>query len=321
MPNIKKLHIGSPRGDIIGVSITPVFASTLTHLSLKTFFVDSKSPYEIVLRYGTNLRSLPVDGPLEQPSSQHFRRYSHALPYLTEFGVTHYSLQQDADFFPAVCDFLRPKAEQLVHLELKSATNKYLPDRLGFKECWDMFPSTTDPITVTVVSFPQLESLSITLLAGRKNLTLHYSNRIPPSVTSLSLSGSQLGEKSIRQLFKVVSFYSFHCHIGILMQADKPQSKKRIHRWPPNLRIISLDFGIARCQTVDLNQAQMVAKCIPTLRVLKFVPRSYQAPAYWSVCWDEASNIVRCEAWNERETSVLVEEMLDRFECQDTSFG
>jgi len=166
-----------------------------------------------------------------------------------------------------------------------------------------MFPSTTDHITVTgTASFPQLESLSITLLAGRKNLTLHYSNRIPESVTSLSLSGSQLGGQAIKQLFKV------------------PQTKKQIHRWPPNLRIISLDFGHSRNQIVDLEQAQTVAKCIPTLRVLKFV-RAYQAPEYWSVRWDETGNIMRCEVWNERETSVLVEEMLDRFGCQDTSFG
>src|ERR1700683_1479844 len=52
MPNIKKLHIGSPCTDIIDVSITPAFTSTLTHLSLNTMSSDSKSPYEIVLRYG-----------------------------------------------------------------------------------------------------------------------------------------------------------------------------------------------------------------------------------------------------------------------------
>jgi hypothetical protein len=324
MPSIKKLYIESPCAGLISLSINPAFSSALTHLSLKTMPVDTRSPYEIVLRYGVNIKSLQIEGPLVQQSSLYFRRYTHALPYLTEFGVTHYSVQHDADFFPAVCDFLRLKAGQLARLELRSTTNKYQPDRLGFNACWNMFQSPTDrTIEVTeAVSFPLLESLSITLPAGLKNLTLHYSNRIPESVTSLSLSGSQICGKAIRSLFRVVSFYSYDYYFLFLrtLMLMQPQTKKRIHKWPPNLHIISLDFGANRPGTINISEVQRVAWCIDTLRVLKFTNMSYKFSQYWSVCRDEAGNVARCELWNERETNVLVEETLDRFGCKDPSF-
>lgn len=230
MLNIKKLYLGTPSINLIGVSITPAFTNTLTHLWLTTTDSDSISPYAIVLRYGVNLKSLRIEGVLVEPSSQHFRRYSHALPFLTEFGVNHYGAEQDADFFPAVCDFIRLKARQLVHLELRTTINKYISDRLGFKECWDMFRSMADRTTAatSAVSFPQLETLSMTLPGAIKNLTLHYSNLIPKSVTSLCLSGNCLSGKSIKQLFKIVSFRSYRCSILSLSHSDSATNQEKL---------------------------------------------------------------------------------------------
>jgi hypothetical protein len=166
----------------------------------------------MALSYGVNLQSLRIEGFHRSPSSQHFRRYAHALPSLTEFGIFLYSDTQnwpDTDFFPAVCDFLRPKAAQLVHLELRAPQEKLQQDALGFdggKQCWGLFKS--DSRSGAAKLFPKLESLSMTLPEGNKSFPLHCSKLIPKGVTRLSLSGYQLVGIPIKNVFKVVSIRS-----------------------------------------------------------------------------------------------------------------
>ena len=208
--NIKKLRITAVCDDVFRRCITPAFTSVLTYPSLGIVSTASISPYRVILEHGANLQYLHVDGPLYITSSQHFRRYAHALPCLTEFGINHFGLVPDPDFFPAVCDFLRPKAPQLVRLELKTICNKPRFDQLGFNGengCWSMLRCTTSSTAAvaSAVSFPELKHLSITLPPGRKNISLHYANLIPNGVTSLVLSGNNLNAKSA---MKVVSFYS-----------------------------------------------------------------------------------------------------------------
>jgi hypothetical protein len=187
---------------VLAQCTTPALISVLTHLSLRT--VSTESAFEIALRYGANLRSLRIQGFLNGPNSQYFRRYAHALPSLTEFGIFlrgHTEPWTDLDFFPAVCDFLRPKSAQLVHLELIAPELKVEQDRLGFnggKECWALFKGALRP-------FPKLESLSMTLPDGKKSFSLHYSKLIPKGVIRLTLGGYQLFDSSVKNIFRVVS--------------------------------------------------------------------------------------------------------------------
>jgi hypothetical protein len=188
---------------VLAQCTTPALISVLTHLSLRTAF-HTGTAFEIALRYGVNLRSLRIQGFLGGPSSQYFRCYAHSLPSLTEFGIFLCGSKQpwtDTDFFPAVCNFLRPKAAQLVHLELRAPEPKVEQDRLGFdggKECWALFKGASR-------SFPKLESLSMTLPEGKKSFSLHYSNLIPKGVTRLTLSGYQLNDRTVKNIFRVVS--------------------------------------------------------------------------------------------------------------------
>lgn len=198
--SIKKLHITGPyiRTDVLAQCATPASISVLTHLSLRTTF-SSESAFEIALKYGVNLQSLRIQFCLNSPNSQHFRRYAHTLPGLTEFGIFLHSNTTDMDFFPAVCDFMRPKAAQLVHLELMAPELKIEQDKLGFdggKECWALFKG---------VSHPKLESLSMTLPEGKKCFPLDYSRLIPKGVTRLTLSGYQLSDSAVKDTFRVVS--------------------------------------------------------------------------------------------------------------------
>lgn len=131
----------------------------LTHLSLRTSDT-TKSAFNIALGHGVNLQSLQIQGYLGSLKSQHFRHYTHALPSLTEFSIfLHGHLTQpctDLDFFPAVCDFLCPKAIQIVHLELKALEQKAEQDKLGLngnKECWALFKGVSQSEVVEL--FPK----------------------------------------------------------------------------------------------------------------------------------------------------------------------
>lgn len=211
--SIKRLHITCPHTvtDVLTRFTTPALISILTHLSLKTP-ETTESAFEMALRYGVNLQSLRIEGHLNSPNSQHFRRYAHALPSLAEFGVFLYSDTPnwtDTDFFPAVCDFLRPKAAQLVHLELRAPQEKLQQDRLGFdggKECWGLFKSGSRSGAAGL--FPKLESLSMTLPEGKKSFSFHCSKLIPKGVTRLSLSGYQLVDSTVKNIFRAVSIRS-----------------------------------------------------------------------------------------------------------------
>jgi hypothetical protein len=211
--SIKRLHITCAfQTDVLARCTTPALISMLTHLSLRTPDT-TESAFDIALRHGVNLQSLRIQGYLGSPKSQHFRRYAHALPSLTEFGVfLHGHSRQpctDLDFFPAVCDFLRPKAAQLVHLELRAPEQKSEQDKLGFnggKECWALFKSVSRSEVAEL--FPKLESLSMTLPDGKKSFSLHSSKLIPKRVTRLSLSGYQLVDSSVKHIFRVVSICS-----------------------------------------------------------------------------------------------------------------
>jgi hypothetical protein len=213
--SIKKLHITCPRQNVVFLTryMTPALISILTHLSLKIVY-HSESPFEIPLQYGISLQSLRIQAPRGGSNSQPFRRHAHALPSLTEFGIyLHddlYGLEadEDEDFFPAVCDFLRPKTAQLVHLELRAPTQKAAQDRLGFnggKECWALLKGGARSGAADLLS--KLESLSMTLPEGNKSFSLHYSKLIPKRVTRLSLSGYQLADSSVKHIFRVVSIH------------------------------------------------------------------------------------------------------------------
>jgi len=147
--SIKKLHITYPYREInmLAPCITPALISFLTHLSLKTP-QNIVSAFEIALKYGDNLQSLRIQGKFDRQNSQYFRHYVDALPNLTEFGIfiCDSTTIIDDDFFPAVCDFLRSKATQLVHLELRAPEGKIEQDQLGFgggKECWALFKNVS----------------------------------------------------------------------------------------------------------------------------------------------------------------------------------
>jgi hypothetical protein len=145
---MKKLHITSQSTATLTCYMTPAFTGGLMHLSLTTVSINNISSFKIALRYGVNLRSLHIKGFAQTPNSQHFRQYSQALPFLVEFGIylsktsrLNWHSWSDTDFFPSVCDFLRPKAAQLVHLELGAPDAKVDQDKLGFnggQPCWDM---------------------------------------------------------------------------------------------------------------------------------------------------------------------------------------
>lgn len=200
--------------EILSRCITPAFTSTLSHLSLTINGIGVISPFEIALQHGANLRSLRIRGALE-PSVQsiYFRRYINALPYLTEFGIYIYGSNirrrhwADKDFFPAICDFIRPKEAQFVHLELvvyDTSDQK----QLGFdehKSCWDLFKETVGHRRKAQAGrFQMLESLSMTLPPGRKKFSLHFARLLPKGMKTLSLSDSKLFSK-FRKIFAVVS--------------------------------------------------------------------------------------------------------------------
>jgi hypothetical protein len=187
----------------------------LTHLSLADFMhstIDSMSVFEIALRDGVNLQCLRIRGRLEASHSRFFRQYPHALPCLTELGifvsVAHF--HADPDFFPAVCDFVLPKSEQLVHLELGAPGDKFAQDKLGFdggRGCWAMFKNTSRRNKVVQPLFPRLKSLSMPLPAGKKNISLYYSRLIPRGVTRLTLSRDELSDNCMNAIFKVVRLH------------------------------------------------------------------------------------------------------------------
>jgi len=213
--SVTKLHITSPYVDILTRCITPSAMRILTHLSLADFMestIDFMSVFEIALRDGVNLQCLRIRGRLEASHSQYFRQYPHALPCLTELGifvsVAHF--HTDPDFFPAVCDFVLPKSEQLVHLELGAPGDKFAQDKLGFdggRGCWAMFKNTSRRNKVVQPLFPRLESLSMPLPAGKKNISLHYSRLIPRAVTRLTLSRDKLSDNCMNAMFKVVRLH------------------------------------------------------------------------------------------------------------------
>jgi len=110
----------------------------------------------------------------------------------------------DLDFFSAVCNCLRPKMAQLIHLELGSPGLTAAQDRLRYDSgqgCWSLFKNVSQP---GLRSF-QLESLLTHLPAGKANFGIHYSWLIPRSVMRLSLPGHDLLHNSFCQIFKVVS--------------------------------------------------------------------------------------------------------------------
>jgi hypothetical protein len=212
---VKKVHIVAPSRRLPHLSLAPAFICTLTHLSLTTDSIDSVSPFEIALKFGVNIRSLRIRCLLKSPNAHHFRLYADALPFITEFGIyltvsfAYGLLWDDVDFFPAVCDFLRRKEAQLVHMEIRAPNSQSGQNRLGFdggKVCWDMFKQRTPRLRSQNTKsqlFSKLESLSITMPAGRKNFALHYSHLIPKGVTRLSLSGEQI--RQCPRLFAQVS--------------------------------------------------------------------------------------------------------------------
>jgi hypothetical protein len=206
---IKRIHIKSFKRPVAPF-ITSSSISALTHLSLNVPSFGSLSPFEMVLKYGRNLRSLRIKGNLDPRTShsQYFRRYTHALPYLTKFGiyvsVTDGLHLTDTDFFPSVCDFLIPKAVQLIHLELTAPRSLRGREKLGFdggKWCWGMLK----PNHSVKMPFPKLESLSMTLPAGHKSFSIHCSKLIPKGLTMLTLSGEQLPHK-FTKIFAIVRF-------------------------------------------------------------------------------------------------------------------
>jgi hypothetical protein len=220
---VKNLHITTRYPDrIIRRDIgRPHFMKTLTHLSWvfdkANDYDASTSIFEIALRYGMNLKCLRVRGLLTQSShSRYFRQcigtLPEALPNLGEFGIYVTSNRSDPDFFPAVCDFLRPKMVRLIHLELGCPGPTAAQDGLGYdggRGCWGLFKNVSQPGSRSF----RLESLSMPLPAGKANFGIHYSRLIPRSVTRLSLSGHDLLHNSFCQIFKVVSLGLSSCDI------------------------------------------------------------------------------------------------------------
>lgn len=190
--------------------ISPAFIQKLTHIFLNTWLVGSLSPFELALKYGVNLRSLRIKGAIDPAAGngQIFRRYAHALPHLIEFGIyidildgASHQPSNDEDFFPAVCDFIALKAAQIVHLELRAPESQRHQTRLGFYNgCWRMFKMSRG----VKMPFPRLESLSMTLLPGRRKFATYYSRLIPRGVTTLTLSGEQSPRK-LAKFFALVS--------------------------------------------------------------------------------------------------------------------
>ena len=171
---IRRIHIKSLT-ILSAPFITPSSICALTHLSLDAPSFFYFSPFEMALKYGRNLRSLRIKSRIGPTSnSRYFRRYKHALPNLTEFGIYPYNTIgqdfADTDFFPAVCDFLIPKAAQLIHLAPRTPSGR---EKLGFdggKWFWGMLK----PSRGLKTPFPKLESLSMTLptLAARSSSCL-----------------------------------------------------------------------------------------------------------------------------------------------------
>lgn len=219
--SVENVHIIAPSIPTPSQRAASPFINTLTHFSVTTDSFTSMSPFEIALKYGVNLQSLRIRGCLESTNAHHFRRYADALPFLTEFGIHlanppfrmsfSVSFWVDTDFFPAICAFLRRKEAQLVHLEVIAPTNEADQEKLGFdggKVCGDMFKSSTPyrrGKKVRLSPFSRLESLSITIPAGSKNFSRHYSNLIPKGVTRLSLAGEQLSHLYTKILAPVSS--------------------------------------------------------------------------------------------------------------------
>lgn len=210
---VKNIHIMAPSRRLPHLCLAPAFICTLTHLSLTTDSVDSVSPFEIALKFGVNIRSLRIRCSLKSANSHFFRLYADALPCITEFGIylttpfVRGLLWDDADFFPAVCDFLRHREAQLVHMEIRPDSRSD-QNELGFdggKVCWDMFKQSTPRRPTKSPLFSKLESLSMPMPAGRKNFALHYSHLIPKGVTRLSLSGEQINNRQCPKLFTQVS--------------------------------------------------------------------------------------------------------------------
>lgn len=219
LPNssVKNLHVTTRYPDKIirCVINNSHFLETLTRLSwVFDNAIDSNastSIFEIALRYCTNLECLRLRGRLRAfRHSQYLRKcigtLPEALPHLTEFGIYVTSHHPDPDFFPAVCDFLKPKLARLIHLELGSPGSTDAQNNLGYdggRGCWALFKNISHR-RIRSRLFP-LESLSMPLPAGKANFGLHFSRLIPSSVTRLSLSGHDLPHNSACQIFRVVS--------------------------------------------------------------------------------------------------------------------
>jgi len=152
----------------------------------------------------------------------------------------------------------------------------------------------------------------MTLPGGKKSFSLHCSKLIPRGVTVLSLSGHQLTDNSVKTIFR-------------------PQTGKSGPSWPPNLRVICL---ISSNGTKFAELVQLVAECIVTVRVVRFLTEVCEYRGFWSVnrtvpsSSEDAGNSqeaeplpVSCVRWDNRKATVIRAETLDQHGCEDTWFS
>jgi hypothetical protein len=186
---LKKLRIQATQHGINILSLITPLVGMLTHLELYRTPPQLSQPlFEIVLRDGTQLESLQFEGlSICEALSVPFRRYSHSLPCLKQFGIS-VSLPIltaiDRDLFPAICNFLSNKPD-LIALKLDVPSNSTNHASLGFdRRCWDLLPALDG-----------LRALSISLT--RLDDSEYFAEFIPRSVTSLALLGDVHFQKAI----------------------------------------------------------------------------------------------------------------------------
>jgi hypothetical protein len=77
----------------------------------------------------------------------------------------------------------------------------------------------------------------------------------------------------------------------------------------------------------------LLAKCIPTIRVVKIMDSNRNVCNFWSIdrvdvpgnervsgYWPTQSQHVKSTQWDGRQGTVMRDEMLERLDCEDTRF-
>lgn len=106
------------------------------------------------------------------------------------------------------------------------------------------------------------------------------------------------------------------CWVLMIVQS---RFKKRGPHWP-DLRFISVNYHVGRYQEGHAALVRAIAEVISTVRVIKLTHADQYLCGFWSVRRDEHGGVLECRQWDPREATVMVKEVLDLYDCQDTSF-